>query len=58
MDERDQGKNQNDTKSRARHWGKRAFTLFLLLALIVTGAAAYYARERRWEMYMSLAPSG
>jgi hypothetical protein len=54
MAERDQGKNQNSNKSRARPWIKHAITLLLLLALLVTGAAVYYSRQQWWEMYMSL----
>jgi hypothetical protein len=50
----EQGKQQNATESRARHWGRHAITLLLLLVLIVTGVTAYYARERWWEMYMRL----
>jgi hypothetical protein len=52
--ERDQSKNRNDANPHPRHWVKHAITLLLLLALIVTGAAAYFARQRWWEMYMSL----
>ena len=55
MDERDQGQEQNDARLRARHWGRHAITVILLLALIVTGVAAYFARQQWWEeMYRKL----
>ena len=55
MDERDQGQEQNDTRPRARHWARHAITVILLLALIVTGVAAYFARQQWWEeMYRKL----
>ena len=54
MDEREQGRQQNETKPRARYWARHAITLLLLLAVIVTGVAAYYARQQWWDMYMSL----
>ena len=54
MTERDQGKHQNDTGSRVRHRVRHAITLLLLLAVIVTGVAAYYSRQQWWDMYMSL----
>jgi cell division septal protein FtsQ len=54
VDEREQGKQQNETKPRARHLVRHAITLLLLLVLIVTGVAAYYARQQWWDMYLSL----
>jgi hypothetical protein len=50
--DQDQGKHRNDSP---RHWARHAITVILLLALIVTGVAAYFARQQWWEeMYRKL----
>ena len=50
----DRGSNQNDPDARRKHWVKAAITLLLIAIVIVTGSAAYYAREQWWDMYMRL----
>jgi hypothetical protein len=37
----------------ARQWVKYAITLFLLVAVIVTGTAAFHSRNAWWEKYLS-----
>jgi hypothetical protein len=37
-----------------QQWAKRTITLVLLLALIVAGISAYYARQEWREMYMKV----
>jgi hypothetical protein len=51
--EPDPDKNQNAINRRTKHWVRHAITLLLLTALVVTGTAAYFARQQWWSMYMS-----
>lgn len=37
----------------SRPWVKYAITLFLLAAVIVTGAVAFHSRNAWWEKYLS-----
>jgi len=47
-------RDKNHAGGRGKHWVTHAVTLVLLLAVIVTGAMAYYAREQWWDMYLRL----
>jgi hypothetical protein len=40
-------------KHGANPWGRRAITLLLLLAVIVTGMAVYSSRQEWRELYLS-----
>lgn len=44
--------NERGNPSRTQ-WASYTITLLLLLALVVTGTAAYYAREQWWDQYLS-----
>jgi hypothetical protein len=37
----------------SRPWVKYAITLFLLVAVIVTGTTAFHSRNAWWEKYLS-----
>jgi hypothetical protein len=39
--------------SRGRQWVKFAVTLFLVIAVIVTGTAAFHSQNAWWEKYLS-----
>ncbi|HUL89412.1 MAG TPA: hypothetical protein VLU23_14680 [Pseudolabrys sp.] len=41
------------TAGSSRPWVKYAITLFLLVAVVVTGTAAFHSRNAFWEKYFS-----
>lgn len=45
--------NETHVVRASRHWVKHAITLFLLAAVVVTGAAAYFSRNAWWEKYLA-----
>jgi len=47
-------KGENHAGGRRARWGKHVITSVLLLAFIVTGMMAYYARQQFWEAYFHL----
>jgi hypothetical protein len=49
--EPDPGRSQ--TRSPSRQWVKYAITLFLLAAVVVTGALAFHSRDAWWQKYLS-----
>jgi hypothetical protein len=49
--EPDPGRTQ--TRSPSRLWVKYAITLFLLAAVVVTGALAFHSRDAWWQKYLS-----
>jgi hypothetical protein len=44
---------QPQAGSSSRPWVKYAITLFLLVAVIVTGTTAFHSRNAWWEKYLS-----
>jgi hypothetical protein len=44
---------QPQTGGSSRPWVKYAITLFLLVAVIVTGTTAFHSRNAWWEKYLS-----
>jgi hypothetical protein len=45
--------NQPQAGGSSRQWVKYAITLFLLVAVIVTGTTAFHSRNAWWEKYLS-----
>jgi hypothetical protein len=44
---------QSQTRNPSRLWVKYAITLFLLAAVVVTGALAFHSRDAWWQKYLS-----
>jgi len=49
--EPDPGRTQ--ARNPSRPWVKYAITLFLLAAVVVTGALAFHSRDAWWQKYLS-----
>jgi hypothetical protein len=49
--EPDPGRTQ--TRSHSRKWVRYTITLFLISAVVVTGALAFHSRDAWWQKYLS-----
>ena len=53
MSEPKPGKEDKHSNPSGKRWASYAITLLVLLAVFVSGTAAYNAREQWWDQYLS-----
>jgi len=47
------GPERTQSRSPSRQWVKYTITLFLIVAVVVTGALAFHSRDAWWQKYLS-----